>query len=190
MSRHVTSCHVMSHLATSCHVMSYHVTSYHVESRGTVTRPTLHCQLTSSTRNQFKLSKTVFVGCPKGCRYNTASAVYDLVYLCAVGGVNLTAKDRPSTPACRISVTHRTKLERRRRRGVYNRDTLALSSYRFHIRLSAPYTIQADPIRPGPARPGCTQHRTPAKTKQSRIQRIAAAANRPEHVTKLLHHGI
>mgnify|MGYP003429850104 CR=1 FL=1 len=80
-SCHVTSCHVMSHLAPSCHVMSYHVTSYHVESRGTVTRPTLHCQLTSSTRNQFKLSMTVFVGCPEGCRYNTASAVYDLVYL-------------------------------------------------------------------------------------------------------------
>ena len=79
-SCHVTSCHVMSHLAPSCHVMSYHVTSYHVESRGTVTRPTLHCQLTSSTRNQFKLSMTVFVGCPEGCRYNTASAVYDLVF--------------------------------------------------------------------------------------------------------------
>ena len=79
MSRHVTSCHVMSHLAPSCHVMSYHVTSYHVKSRGTITRPTLHCQLTSSTRNQFKLSMTMFVGCPEGCRYNTASAVYDLV---------------------------------------------------------------------------------------------------------------
>ena len=59
--------------------MSHHVTSYHFESRGTVTRPTLHCQLTSSTRNQFKLSMTVFVGCPEGCRYHTASAVYDLV---------------------------------------------------------------------------------------------------------------
>ena len=78
-SCHITSCHVMSHLAPSCHVMSYLVTSYHVESRGTVTRPTLHCQLTSSTRNQFKLSMTMFVGCPEGCRYNTASAVYDLV---------------------------------------------------------------------------------------------------------------
>ena len=79
-SCHVTSCHVMSHLAPSCHVMSYHVTSYHVESRETVVRPTLHCQLTSSTRNQFKLSMTMFVGCPEGCRYNTTSAVYDLVY--------------------------------------------------------------------------------------------------------------
>ena len=76
-SCHVTSCHVMSHLAPSCHVMSYHVTSYHVKSRGTVTRPTLHYQLTSSTRNQFKLSMTVFVGCPEGCRYNTASAVME-----------------------------------------------------------------------------------------------------------------
>ena len=78
-SCHVTSCHVVSHLAPSCQVMSYHVTSYHVESRGTVTRPMLYCQLTSSTRNLFKLSMTVFVGCPEGCRYNTASAVYDLV---------------------------------------------------------------------------------------------------------------
>ena len=65
----------------SRYVMSHHVTSYHFESRGTVTRPTLHCQLTSSTRNQFKLSMTVFVGCPEGCRYHTASAVYDLVRL-------------------------------------------------------------------------------------------------------------
>ena len=84
ISRNVTSCHVMSRHVTSCPVMSrhmsYHVTSYHVENRGTVTRPTLHCQLTSSTRNQFKLSMTVFVGCPEGCRYNTASAVYDLVF--------------------------------------------------------------------------------------------------------------
>ena len=75
MSRHVTSCPVMSR-----HAMSHHVMSYHFESRGTVTQPTLHCQLTSSTRNQFKLSMTVFVGCPEGCRYHTASAVYDLVY--------------------------------------------------------------------------------------------------------------
>ena len=97
-SRHVTSCHVMSRHVTSCtschvmsrHVMSCHVTSRHVTSchilprRGTVTRPTLHCQLTSSTRNQFKLSMTMFVGCPEGCRYNTASGVYDLVcnYFC------------------------------------------------------------------------------------------------------------
>ena len=94
MSRHVMSCHVMSRLAPSCHVMPRHVmschvtsrhvtsrrvTSYHVESRGTVTRPTLHCQLTFSTRNLFKLSMTVFVGCTEGCRYHTASAVYDLV---------------------------------------------------------------------------------------------------------------
>ena len=80
MSCHVMWCHVMSRLAPSCHVMSHHVTSYHFKSRGTVTQPTLHCQLTSSTRNQFKLSMTVFVGCPEGCRYHTASAVYDLVF--------------------------------------------------------------------------------------------------------------
>ena len=92
MLRHVTSCHVMSRHATSrsvtsCHVMSRHVTSCyvvvtscHVESLGTVTRPTLHCQLTFSTRNSFELSMTVFVGCPEGCRFHTALAVYDLVY--------------------------------------------------------------------------------------------------------------
>ena len=53
MSRHVTSCHVMPRHATSCHVISRHVTSCHVESRGTgtVTRPTLHCQLTFFTHN-------------------------------------------------------------------------------------------------------------------------------------------
>ena len=45
-SRHVTSCHVMSRQATSPNV-----TSWHVESRRTVTRPMLHCQLTFSTRN-------------------------------------------------------------------------------------------------------------------------------------------
>ena len=56
MSRHLTSCHVMSHhvtscSATSCHVKSRHVTSCHIESRGTVTRPTLFCPLTFSSRN-------------------------------------------------------------------------------------------------------------------------------------------
>ena len=81
MSRHATS-----HSVTSCHVMSRHVmlrrgTSCHVESLGTVTRPTLHCQLTFSTRNSFELSMTVFVGCPEGCRFHTALAVYDLVSL-------------------------------------------------------------------------------------------------------------
>ena len=97
MSRHVTSCNVTSRLATSCHVMPRHVvsrhvtsrhvmlrrgTSCHVESLGTVTRPTLHCQLTFSTRNSFELSMTVFVGCPEGCRFHTALAVYDLVLVC------------------------------------------------------------------------------------------------------------
>ena len=100
-SCNVTSCHVMSRHATSrsvmsCHVMSRHVTSRHatschVESLGTITRPTLHCQLTFSTCNSFELSMTVFVGCPEGCRFHTASAVYDLVssefhlkYLCCI----------------------------------------------------------------------------------------------------------
>ena len=51
MSRHVTSCHVMLRHVTSCHIMPRHVTSCHVESCGTVTRTTIHCQLTFSTRN-------------------------------------------------------------------------------------------------------------------------------------------
>ena len=64
----------------SRHVTLRHGTSCHVESLGTVTRPTLHCQLTFPTRNSFELSMTVFVGCPEGCRFHTASAVYDLVF--------------------------------------------------------------------------------------------------------------
>ena len=47
MPRRVTSCHVMLRHITSCH-MSRHVTSCHVESRMTVTRPTLYCQLNFS----------------------------------------------------------------------------------------------------------------------------------------------
>ena len=100
-SRHVTSfrvtsCHVMSCLAPSCHVMPRHVMSRHVISWHHVTScyviscrksrdshttnaSTDNCQLTFSTCNWFKLSMTVFVGCPEGCRYHTASAVYDLV---------------------------------------------------------------------------------------------------------------
>ena len=57
MPRHVprvTSCHtmshnVMSHQAMSRNVIPCHITSRHVTSK--VTRPTLHCQLTFSTRN-------------------------------------------------------------------------------------------------------------------------------------------
>ena len=44
-----TSCHVMPR-----HVMSHRVTSWHVmsrQSRGTFTRPTLHCQQTFTSRN-------------------------------------------------------------------------------------------------------------------------------------------
>ena len=87
MPRHAMSCHVMPRHVTSCHVLSRHVASchvmsFHVESRETVTRPTLYCQLTFSTRDLFKLGITVFVGCPEGCRYHTASAVYNLVSSC------------------------------------------------------------------------------------------------------------
>ena len=106
-SCHVTSCHVVSHFSPSCHVMSYHVTSYHVESRGTVTRPTLHCQLTSSTRNQCKLSMTVFVGCPEGCRYNTASAVYDLVFMYTFPTMHSPVRAQAIPSQCH-AIKHRT----------------------------------------------------------------------------------
>ena len=33
------------------------------------------------TRKLFKLGITVFVGCPEGCRYYAASAIYDLLIL-------------------------------------------------------------------------------------------------------------
>ena len=80
VSRHVTSCHLASPRVTSYHVMSRHGTSWHsLENRHTVTRPTLQCQLNHSTRTQFQLEITVFVGCPVGCRFHTASAVYHLV---------------------------------------------------------------------------------------------------------------
>ena len=109
MSRHVTSCHV-----TSCHIMSRHVTSCHVMylmSRHVISRNVTSCHVTSChvmshlapspsrdghatnaslstdffhVRNQFKLCMTMFVGCPEGCRYNTASAVYDLVWYCSL----------------------------------------------------------------------------------------------------------
>ena len=75
MSRHVISRNVTSSpvMSTSCHemlpsypVMSRHVISSYVisrrKSRGRSRDQQLHCQLTSSTRSQFKLSMTVFVG--------------------------------------------------------------------------------------------------------------------------------
>ena len=99
MSRHVTSCHVMSHHVisrnvtschvTSCHILPRHVTSCHIMLRHITSKATLHCQLTSSTRNQFKLSMTVFVGFPEGCRYNTASAVYHLVFICSTDDLGI-----------------------------------------------------------------------------------------------------
>ena len=91
MSRHVMSCHIMSRLAPSCnvmprHVMSRHVISRHVTSCYVISRRksqdghTTNASLsTDFFHMQFKLSMTVIVGCPEGCRYHTASAVYDLV---------------------------------------------------------------------------------------------------------------
>ena len=96
MSCHTTSCHVMSRNVTSCyvrhvtsrhvlprHVTSRHATSWHVMSRrksrdGHTTNAPLS---TGFFHNSFELSMIVFVGCPKGCRYHTASAVYDLVII-------------------------------------------------------------------------------------------------------------
>ena len=65
ISRHVTSCNVMSRHVTLYHAMSRHVTSCHVTSCHVVSRPVMSCH----------------VGCPEGCRFHTASAVYfNLVY--------------------------------------------------------------------------------------------------------------
>ena len=74
MSRHVTSCHVMSRHVTSCHVMSRHVTSCHVVSRHATLRPVTSCHVMS------RPVTSCHVGCPEGCRNNTASAVYNLVF--------------------------------------------------------------------------------------------------------------
>ena len=68
MLPHVTSSHVMSRHARSCHVMSRHVTSCHV-----LPRYVTLCQVMS------RHVTSCHVGCPKGCRYHTASAVYNLV---------------------------------------------------------------------------------------------------------------
>ena len=65
MSRHVTSCHVKSRHVTSCHVLTRHITSYHATSCHVMSRPVTSCH----------------VGCPKWCRYHTASAVYNLVFI-------------------------------------------------------------------------------------------------------------
>ena len=65
LSRHVTSSHVMSRPGTSCHVISCLVMSRHVTSCHVMSRPVLSCH----------------VGCPEGCRYHTASAVYNLVII-------------------------------------------------------------------------------------------------------------
>ena len=83
--------HVMSHLAPSCHVMPRHVMSRHVTSCHVMLRH-ITSKVAGRSHDQrfivnwllphaiFKLSMTVFVGCPEGCRYHTASAVYDLVF--------------------------------------------------------------------------------------------------------------
>ena len=73
MSRHATLFHVMSHNVSPCpvmsrHVMSYHATSYHVTSRHATSCHVLSHHVT-------------YVGCLEGCRYHTASAVYNLVHI-------------------------------------------------------------------------------------------------------------
>ena len=98
MSRHVTSMYLMSRHGTSCHVMSYHVMSRHVTSCPVMSRHVISCYVISRRKSRdghatnaslstdffhtqsIQISMTVFVGCPEGCRYNTASAVYDLVF--------------------------------------------------------------------------------------------------------------
>ena len=99
MSRHVTSRHVMPRHVTPCHVMSRPVTLYHTMSRH-MSRPAMSrhvtlCQVMSyhvmprcvtscHVTSCHVLSRTVtpcHVGCPEGCRFLTASAVYHLVFL-------------------------------------------------------------------------------------------------------------
>ena len=69
MSRHFTSFHDIPRHAASCHVTSCHVMSRPVTSWHILTRPVTSCHVTSC-----------HVGCPEGCRYHTASAVYNLVF--------------------------------------------------------------------------------------------------------------
>ena len=71
MSRPATSCHVRSCQVTSCHVfvtsclvVSRLATSLHVISCHVMSRPVTSCH----------------IGCPEGCRFHTASAVYHLVF--------------------------------------------------------------------------------------------------------------
>ena len=74
MSRHVTSSHVMSRPVTSWHVLARHVTSYHTTSCHVMSRHVTSCHVLS------RPVTSCHVGCPEGCRFHTASAVYNLVY--------------------------------------------------------------------------------------------------------------
>ena len=95
MSRHTTSCHAMSRHVTSCHVMSRHVTLYHAMSRHVTSCHVTSCHVMSShvkschvmprcvtschVTSCHVVSRPVMschVGCPEGCRFHTASAVY------------------------------------------------------------------------------------------------------------------
>ena len=102
MSHHVTSCHViprhvmpghvMSRLATSCHVMSRYITLCHVMSRPAMSRRVTLCRVMSChVMPRHVMSRPVMswhVGCPEGCRFHTASAVYfNLVYWCYGYGI-------------------------------------------------------------------------------------------------------
>ena len=90
MSRHVTSrhgtfCQVMSRHVTSFHVKPRHVTSFHVISRHAKPCHVMSCHIMSRhDKSCHVLSRPVtscHVGCPEGCRFHTASAVYHLVIL-------------------------------------------------------------------------------------------------------------
>ena len=78
MSRHATSSHVMSRHFTSFHVMPRHVMSRHVTSSHVMSRPVTSCHVLS------RPVTSCHVGCPEGCRYHTASAVYNLVHYCKI----------------------------------------------------------------------------------------------------------
>ena len=103
MSRHVTSCHIMPRdvpHVTSWHVMSRHVMSRHVKSCPVMSRHVISCYVISRRKSRdghatnaslstdFFHTQSIQIKhdrvrcCPEGCRYNTASAVYNLVLVC------------------------------------------------------------------------------------------------------------
>ena len=100
ISRHATLCHVMSRHVTSCHVMSRYITSCNVMSR----RKSRDVHMTNASLStdffhpqSIQIRHCVFVSCPKGCRYHTALAVYNLVIDEMIIILNMTSVDENIT---------------------------------------------------------------------------------------------